>query len=293
MGIGGCIMPNIERPKVNLRNGFSDRNNIKPINKTIQYQDLDYRTRVQILDFVKSMNRSFLNNQNDDYKLFWIRIVLRDIYSIPYQWTGYAYRQIEQLNNIITATILEDEYDDVLSLIEGLCRIWNTYFYKNIDILHKQFNDVLKKEFVGYRFVNGIIVEITDENEIQSIEEVIENSEDVISCHFVKALAYLGDRENPDYPNSIKESISAVEAMCSVISGEKDSLGKLLNSLESKNIIIHPSLKEAFKKLYGYTCDANGIRHAGQIDGHEATFEEAKFMLVACSAFVNYLKGIQ
>ena len=55
--------------------------------------------------------------------------------------------------------------------------------------------------------------------------------------------------------------------------------------------MIHPVLEAAFEKLYGYTSDASGIRHAGQIDGPEATFDEAKFMLVACSGFVNYLKG--
>ena len=51
-------------------------------------------------------------------------------------------------------------------------------------------------------------------------------------------------------------------------------------------------MKEAFGKLYGYTSDANGIRHAGDIGGPSSTFEEAKFMLVSCSAFINYLIGV-
>ena len=44
--------------------------------------------------------------------------------------------------------------------------------------------------------------------------------------------------------------------------------------------------------LYGFTNDANGIRHAGDIGGPSSTFEEAKYMLVSCSAFVNYLIAI-
>lgn len=44
--------------------------------------------------------------------------------------------------------------------------------------------------------------------------------------------------------------------------------------------------------LYGYISDANGIRHAGNIGGPSSTFEEAKFMLVSCSAFVNYLIAV-
>jgi hypothetical protein len=40
--------------------------------------------------------------------------------------------------------------------------------------------------------------------------------------------------------------------------------------------------------MYGYTSDAQGIRHA-LMDEPNLSFEDAKFMLVSCSAFVNYL----
>jgi len=53
---------------------------------------------------------------------------------------------------------------------------------------------------------------------------------------------------------------------------------------------LHPALREALEKLYGYAGDDDGIRHAlsdkSDLDSHDA-----KFMLVACSAFVNYLRG--
>jgi hypothetical protein len=55
-----------------------------------------------------------------------------------------------------------------------------------------------------------------------------------------------------------------------------------------KKTTLHPSLKEAFQKLYGYTSDAQGIRHA-LMDEPNLDIEDAKFMLVSCSAFVNYL----
>ncbi|WGS63939.1 hypothetical protein [Marinitoga aeolica] len=44
------------------------------------------------------------------------------------------------------------------------------------------------------------------------------------------------------------------------------------------------------KKLYGYTSDEKGIRHA-LLEGESTniSFDEAKFMLVSCSAYVNYL----
>ena len=77
-------------------------------------------------------------------------------------------------------------------------------------------------------------------------------------------MSFLSDRKNPDYRNSIKESISAVESICKIIAeDEKTTLAKALTKLK-KRIEIHGSLEEGFKKIYGYTSDADGIRHAIQ-----------------------------
>ena len=51
---------------------------------------------------------------------------------------------------------------------------------------------------------------------------------------------------------------------------------------------IHPSLEKGFKAIYGYTSDGDGIRHALS-DESNSDFEDAKFMLVSSSAFINYL----
>ena len=55
-----------------------------------------------------------------------------------------------------------------------------------------------------------------------------------------------------------------------------------------KKIDMHPALKTAFNKLYGYTNDEQGIRHS-LLEKDTVDFEDAKFMLVSCSAFINYL----
>ena len=67
----------------------------------------------------------------------------------------------------------------------------------------------------------------------------------------------------------------------------KGTLGRTLNKIDSK-IKIHKDLKDAFKNLYGYTSDAEGIRHS-LMENPNLDFEDAKFMLVSCSAFINYL----
>lgn len=53
---------------------------------------------------------------------------------------------------------------------------------------------------------------------------------------------------------------------------------------------LHPALSQAFINMYGYTSDSSSIRHS-LIDDPNTTYAEAKFMLVACSAFVSYLKA--
>ena len=53
-------------------------------------------------------------------------------------------------------------------------------------------------------------------------------------------------------------------------------------------IKLHGALTSAFTKLSGYTSDESGIRHA-LLDEPDISYEDAKFMLVACSAFINYL----
>lgn len=155
----------------------------------------------------------------------------------------------------------------------------------------RQYNRLLEEEKSGYRIVSGEIAPITNQAEIEAIESATESQYKSVNKHIQKALSLYSDLENPDYENSIKESISAVEAVCCIItglSGANATLGKAIKKLEDNGLYIHSALTSAFSSLYGYTSDENGIRHGG-IDFKNAPVEDAKYMLVSCSAFVNYL----
>ena len=155
-------------------------------------------------------------------------------------------------------------------------------------IRSEQYNNLFEEEKSGYRVVNGEVTPITNENEIETIEKAIASPYFSVNEHISKALDLYSDLENPDYENSIKESISAVEAMCCIISGKDQTLNRAIADLKNKGVHIHPCLENAFKQLYSFTCDEKGIRHAG-IDFVSAPAEDAKYMLISCSAFVNYL----
>ena len=155
----------------------------------------------------------------------------------------------------------------------------------------KVFNHILEDEVSAYRILDNLVVPITNKAELKTIEEAKSIPYDSVRTHVSKALALYADRKAPDYENSIKESISAVEAMCCIItgmSGAQATLGAAIKKLKDSNVHIHNAMEKAFLALYGYTSDENGIRHGG-IDFASVPSEDAKYMLISCSAFVNYL----
>jgi len=152
-------------------------------------------------------------------------------------------------------------------------------------------NTYLKREFAAFRFVDKHLVEIDSEEEIKEIEKAINQKSRYypVKEHLKTSLKLITDKRNPDYRNSIKESISAVESLCKIIVGDnKTTLGQALKQLEKEHNI-PKSLKSGFSSIYGYTSDNGGIRHSLLNDDIKIEIEEAKFMLVACSAFINYL----
>lgn len=157
--------------------------------------------------------------------------------------------------------------------------------------LTTEFNRILEEEIAPYRILEGRVVPIINEGELASIEQAVHLEYGSVSMHLKKALELFSDRQKPDYENSVKESISAVEAMCNIIvenNGANATLGNLIKKLKGSGVNIHPAMENAFKQLYGYASDSGGIRH-GAIEFVEVPSEDAKFMLVTCSAFINYL----
>lgn len=152
-------------------------------------------------------------------------------------------------------------------------------------------NHILEREISGYRFIESAFVPVTDEVEVEAVHKALtEGPFSGVHAHLKKAMEHLSRRENPDYRNSIKESISAVESMArEVTCNPKATLGDALSMLEKKHHL-HSALKKGFSAIYGYTNDEGGIRHA-MLSEPTITVADAKFFLVSCSTFINYLKA--
>ena len=191
---------------------------------------------------------------------------------------------------------------DKLDMLEIVIR-WSRQHTRGDNALSEYINNfvtLLNQEFerldFGYRIVNDRIADITSEEERRCIEKAISNSKDNVRSHLDKAVENYCLKPDADVSGSIKESISAVEALCreyTGLTGDNGTLGKALNKLEASGIPLHRSLKTAFEQLYTYTNSATtGIRHAlMDSDGtYTPTKAEAYLMLIQCTAFINYLR---
>lgn len=268
--------------KPSVRGAFSDRNEIDKINTIIQKDNLDSRTRNGIVNLIDFLIET-CNNKHSIEGFY--EYVYKGIFCLTED--ELPYYPSDKRKNIVDGIKNEWEYHEIFTFLEAILN-----WYKNRhndDTVYNIFNKLFEKECVGYRFINGEITDIIDSKEIKEIEEALKTEYSACKKSMTKALNLLYNRENPDYSNSVKESISAIESMCNIILGTKNStLGEALNKLEKNGLKIHGAMKNAFSALYGYTSDKSGIRHNLGID-EKTTFEEAKYMLVSCSAFLNYL----
>lgn len=193
----------------------------------------------------------------------------------------------------IKKVIADSEWYDVLDLIEESVKYlkrYETHYTNDVPATFVEaFNNRFEHFLVSYRFIGEELTPVDSTAEAEAVSAAIEDAGSLAGARhsLERATELLADRATPDYPNSIKEAISAVEAVVKKVTGEK-TLGKGLTKLESAGLSIHPALKGAWSQMYGWTSDDDGIRHGG-IDAADADQALAKYVLITCSAFVSYL----
>lgn len=150
-------------------------------------------------------------------------------------------------------------------------------------------NFILEEENSAYRFVNNLIMPITNEIEINTIETAINCKYKESQDHIEKACFLLRNKEKPDYPNSIKESISAIEALARILlNNSSATLSQLLKPLKEK-LDLHQTLIDALGKIYAYAGDESGIKHSFKNSGEKNDQADAIFLLISCSAWINLI----
>lgn len=233
---------------------------------------------------------SYYNSESNEvqvYKYIWTEFFGKRLDEIPIDYNGYI--TYSQNMGFLKSWYFKCQWYEKYDLLEVLSKLDIKYFELGFT---EECNDSLKKEMSAFRLVDGCVVQITSEEEILEIEDALSSSTkwEPVNTHLKTAIEYFSNRENPNYRNSVKEAISSIESLCKIIVDNNNAtLAPALKIIEEKHRI-HGALKSAFTSLYGYTSDAGGIRHSLLTDDIEVSMEDAKFMLVTCSAFINYLK---
>lgn len=271
---------------------FSERQGYKPLRRVVQKDGMDEDLRnglwnaltLVIWDRMRTGYVGELDHPTQPafVQLIWFNHLKLAVDTIPFVWAD-ALRKLRD-------RFFGFEWFEVYDFLEFVAA--NYPHHSTCTGFMNLCNEVLERELSAYRFIGGVIAPIVDDVEIREIEDSLSVARTLgpVEEHLTTALRLLSDRDQPDYRNSIKEAISAVEAICKLSTGsDKATLADALKELAAKGLL-HPALKSAFNSLYGYTSDAQGIRHA-LLDEETLDFNDAKFMLVTCCAFVNYLRG--
>ncbi|MBR2506978.1 MAG: hypothetical protein IKB70_08810 [Bacilli bacterium] len=287
--------------KVRIRNGFSDRNGIKPVSREMQIFDFEKGTRIVLFNRLKNLFDQQVEIRDLDIDClikFTVENAFNDVYQGEYEdtYTSLFVDVLDIFNN--------GEYHSILDIIEFVCnlifegeeeysrRCASQYGYCFYVDVRASMNDCFEDEFVGYRFIGDKIVKITNNVEIESINNSSLTPYDKVNESISKAVAYISETGFKDYKNSIKEAISSVEQMANILLNTSGlTLSNAISQLADKNIV-NNYLKSSIKNLYNYSSDTNGVRHGNNKDNDNISFEDAKFILITCSAIINYFCSI-
>lgn len=156
----------------------------------------------------------FKNNPDITIKRIWIHFFGRAIDTAPDGLFSFT--------KIVRQWFFNAEWYQIYDFVEATLDEISKEAYKD---LSSTLNNFLELEMSAYRIVDSKVADITNEEEVICIEEALKRTETMtaVHIHLKDALAKFTDRKNPDYRNSIKESVSAVEALCQIITGDSNA----------------------------------------------------------------------
>ena len=272
---------------------FSQRHGYEPIPEAMKLEEISCDLRREIWNTVREL---LLNIKSKQVNAYFPDTAARFIERVVGK-----YQKIRQSN-------VRTEYSDVFHTFENDC--FSLKFNKLLEMLEVIINDTeLDDDFaekirilfemhgaaywldtsrLPYRFIPS-----TSKEQGEATRQAFETVEQSgiapgATTHLRKAVEHLNAGR---YADSVSDSMHAVESVARVIDPRANkTLGSALDSLETAGLLNHPALKSAFKTLYGYTSDEQGIRHALlERDAADVGLDEGMFMFGACASFAAYL----
>jgi hypothetical protein len=260
-------------------NLFSQRQGITK-DEEIKKDELPIEVRRRLWNEVKNYidNQFGRNERNKTIEYLWDRFFKEDLDTLRTRQnfdTYFCY--IDQ----VKTKFFRVEWYGVYDFLEFLLAVDNSNKIRFINNINQIFVD----ERMPYKVIDNCVTPLISGEEAEEVKIAIDSKYSGVSKHIKNSLEFYKKRPVADYKNSIKESISAIESLArTVLNKPSGTLGSLSQSLN-----IHPAFKKAIKELYGWTSDEGGVRHSENGKGLKIDESEARFMLVECSALVNYI----
>ena len=207
---------------------------------------------------------------------------------------GWRTDQVPQLPHQMRESLATEwfscRWHEFFDLIEFSARTLATSVAPVRQQWFEMLNRILESKGCAYRFVAERLVPLTNSTEATEVVRGAESAIPDVSAHIREAAKLLPPNAGANPRNSIRESIAAVAAALRHLNGNPAaSLSEGLAVFEGKHGPFHPSLRQGLAMLYAYTTDESGACHALIDESGGVTGDDARFMLVTCSAFTNYL----
>ena len=158
---------------------FSERNGYKPIRSIIQKESMDERLRVSLWNVLHEClwDRAFSNQESfctlDSHLGKLIKSYWSTFFQLPLDLIPEEFEEaLQQIRKYFFNFKWYETYDFIENTIEYYPTWYISPNFKFIDDL----NNVLERENSAYRIINEHVIEITSEQEIQSIETALENT---------------------------------------------------------------------------------------------------------------------
>jgi hypothetical protein len=260
---------------------FSQRHGYSPYDSVMQIEALDERARIDLWNFV--IYPRYLNVRYPDTDGLLI-------------WTGHLgfprdrYR-INELAAKLNDVLHNGEWYEPYDLLEFLLRHTAA---QNRQELTQTINDLLALNRAGYRVVDGQVIPITSAEEVESITAAANSPLANARVHMKRALELFAERTNPNFAKVIAEAMSAAESAANVLAGTQGlTLAAALKEVQkSVPPVVHSALAEGWNRIYGFTSDSGGIRHALKDGTMQPDQDLAQYFVITCSAFVNLVAAI-
>ena len=285
-------MPN---NKNNFADGltFSQRYGYAPLPKPMQLEELSADLRREIWN--ETRNWIFSISSYDEAEGFYFHgnnarffeRVLGKLLQQPEDEIDISY---EAVMDLLKNWILKRPFNEVLDLIESIAND-NESWAKFATPIRESFERYVVAYYLDmshhpYQFIPRTNQAQGDATR-KAMETISEGGMKGAETHLRQAADHINAQR---FADSVRDSIHAVESVARQIDPKSKTLGPALNALEKAGLINHSALKGAFSKLYGYTSDEQGIRHALlKKDSPDVGLDEAMFMFGACASFAAYL----